>query len=123
MNSGDQSTRYRLMGPVYIHGLMEGQALLGSLPSPWESVITDRNRGLEFAYHNLQTKEISLQDPRLSDLPTEWEEIVQEDEARSNIYVQHFKNKNTGEIINSDPRLLPQALKARGVNLETFILV
>jgi hypothetical protein len=123
MNSGDQSTRYRLMGPVYIHGLMEGQALLGSLPSPWESVITDRNRGLEFAYHNLQTEEISLQDPRLGDLPTEWEEIVQEDEARSNIYVQHFKNKTTGETINSDPRLLPQALKARGVNLETFILV
>jgi hypothetical protein len=120
---GDQSTRYRLMGPVYIHGLMEGQALLGPLLSPWDFVITNQDHRFGISYHNRQTDEVILQDPRLGVLPIEWEEIVQEDEARSKIHVQHFRNKTTGEIINSDPRLLPQALTARGVNLETFVLV
>jgi hypothetical protein len=34
-----------------------------------------------------------------------------------------FKNTETGEIMKSDPRMLPEALIARGVKLENIRLV
>jgi hypothetical protein len=64
-----------------------------------------------------------LEDPRLEALPSEWEEVDKEDEARLRFHVQHHRNKVTGEIINSDPRLLPEALGVRGVQLDTFVMI
>jgi hypothetical protein len=74
-------------------------------------------------FYNLLTEEDTHHDPRLSVLPPEWEEIDQEDEVRLDVAVQHYRNKVTGGIINSDPRLSAGALKARGVPLETIVLV
>jgi len=34
-----------------------------------------------------------------------------------------FRNKDTGELINYDPRLEPENLEKRGVKLERFSLV
>jgi hypothetical protein len=121
-HSDDQSACYHYMGPLYVHGLMEGQALLGPMPPPWELIINNDTFRDSFAFLNLLTNEITLQDPRLDVLPPEWHEIDEEWET-SFIHTQHYRNKTTGDIINSDPRLLPEALEARGVPLETFTLV
>lgn len=34
-----------------------------------------------------------------------------------------FRNTRTGEVVNSDPRLFPEALEARGVDVRTITLV
>jgi hypothetical protein len=121
-HSDAQSTCYHHIGPLYVHGLMEGQALLGLLPHPWELIINNDTFQLSFSFLNRLTNEITLQDPRLDVLPPEWHEVEEDGEACF-IHTQHYKNKTTGDIINSDPRLLPEALEARGVPLEIFTLV
>jgi hypothetical protein len=122
-NSTDQSTCYHYMGPPYVYGLMEGQAFLGPLPNPWELIIDNSNMRYSFSFLNHKTGEITQQDPRLDILPQEWHEVEDKDDTRFEIYTQHYKNKTTGETISSDPRLLPEALEARGVHLETITLV
>jgi hypothetical protein len=122
-HSTDPSTCYHHMGPLYVHGLMEGQALLGPLPLLWELIINSDDIRYSFCFLNHETGEITQHDPRLDVLPQQWHEVAEEDNARFEIYTQHYENKTTGEVINSDPRLLPEALEARGVHLETITLV
>jgi hypothetical protein len=121
--SDDHSTCYNHLGPTYVHGLMEGQALLGPIPPPWKLIIKNADPLGSFSFINHQTDEIIAHDPRLDTLPQEWHEVEEEGDARLAFHTQHYKNKSTGEIINSDPRLLPEALEARGVHLETITLV
>jgi hypothetical protein len=123
VSSENSPTQFQHIGPAYVHGIMEGQAILGALPSPWTLVVLRTICGAQFWFHNSETGESQLEDPRLDGLPSEWEPIQKEDEARLSYIVQHYRNRLTGEIINSDPRLLPEALRARGVKLETLILV
>jgi hypothetical protein len=117
------STRFQHIGPAYVHGIMEGQAILGPLPFLWTLILSTSMHGSHFKFHSSETGENCHHDPRLGDLPDEWEPVEKEDEARLPYIVQHYRNKNTGEIINSDPRLAPEALRARGVKLETLTLV
>jgi hypothetical protein len=114
---------YSYISPLYIHGLMEGQALSGPLPASWSLTIGRFGRKRGYLFLNRQTNERTKQDPRLDPLPVNWEAIEKEDEMKLVNYVQHHRNRNTGEIINSDPRLLPEALKARGVDVTTVILL
>ena len=78
---------------------------------------------LESRYWNSGTNFTSREDPRLGALPAEWESVQQERTPEDPIYFAPHRNKRTGELINSDPRLLPEALIARGIKLETFQLV
>jgi hypothetical protein len=129
VSSCSKPVNYKVVGESYIHGLMEGQAILGSIPVPWsvmlrlsDSLLISQRRD-ETYFYNSDTKVKSRHDPRLGVLSDEWEEIDVEDEVRLGTLIQHYRNKLTGEIINSDPRLLPEALEARGVLLETFELI
>jgi hypothetical protein len=122
--SDPQLTSFELIGRVYIHDLMDAQALLGPLPSPWMMVIARIDSNISrHEFFNTQTTEQTSRDPRLGALPVEWEEVEMEDEVRVREALQHYRNTETGEVINSDPRLLPEALEARGVKVETFVLV
>jgi len=111
---------FKVIGPCFIFGLMEGEALLGEIPAPWTVQylgLFDRN------FLNKETQEIITQDPRLASLPSEWESV---DVTRTNdepIHFAYFRNKLTGELMNSDPRILPEALEKKGIKLETFSLV
>lgn len=112
---------FKVIGHSYIHGIMHGEALLGPVPKPW----TPRRRmnwrgGHEACFKHTVTEEIvgMTEDPRLYVVSEEWERLDNDDPHR----IQKWKNKETGEIINSDPRLLPNALIERGVRLQTFTL-
>lgn len=118
-----QSEMYRYIGPLYVHGLMEAQALLGALPFHWDLIIDRVGSKRGFLFLNQQTKEKVLEDPRLGPLPVDWEAVEKEDEANLEFYVQHYRNKITDEMINSDPRLVTEALKARGVDVTTITLI
>lgn len=116
---------YTLIGEYYIHGLMNGESLLGSLPSSGQLLfIADGTTFKVPGYWNLETNSLG-EDPRLENMLPNWEKIEVDHVTNPNLpilYVPH-KNKLTGEVINSDPRLLPEVLIARGVKLEQFFLI
>jgi hypothetical protein len=64
---------------------------------------------------------------RLNPLDDSWERVNLEDLGREltggDPEICDFRNNLTGEIMDSDPRYLPEALRDWGVQLEEFILV
>lgn len=115
--------QHTVLGPSYIHGLMEGQALLGPLPQQWTMVV-ESFYPIRFAFYDPETQDLIRDDPRLGAVRDEWEEIDDmEDETRSVYALDHFRHRESGQVIDSDPRMLPEELRERGVKLERFILV
>lgn len=105
---------------------MSGEALLGPLPDPWECRLKKIPNGggyWEPWYWNSVTKTSSQEDPRQGELPPEWEKFTRERTLDDPLLLLWHRNKATGEIINSDPRLLPESLAARGVKVRTFRLI
>ena len=120
--------RFIVVGPCYVHGLMDSEALLGPLPEPW-SIQLAQGYVVQI-FRNSTTGVLAWDDPRLDPLPPEEWERVKVDEFRGvkrtrddPILVQYFRNKRTGRVIDSDPRLLPSSLGKRGVKLSAFRLV
>jgi hypothetical protein len=116
--------RYQVVGECYVHGYMNGEALLGPLPTHYERVAqVAPDSGLEFAaYVNRRTEEVHVQDPRLSSLPKTWRFKSHDKEHLYSWIV----NDETGEGYGDpglDPRLTPKALKERGVDLKEFTLI
>lgn len=102
---------YKVIGPAYVNGLMESQALLGHLPAPW-IIRVDWSTGKEkWICYNTETGVLSP-DLRLGDLPAGWTQA--EDGT--------LKGPD-GAVQVQDPRESVEALTARGVQLESFRLV
>lgn len=115
---------YEVVGECYFHGIMDGESILGPLPAPWKIRMTTNIGGIhEITYWNPQTNVTSQEDPRLDSLLPEWERLPQEWTREDPVITAWHKNKVTGEVMNSDPRMLPDALIARGVKLEHFKLL
>jgi hypothetical protein len=116
--------KFLVVGEAYIHGLEDAIGVLGPLPTHWKAFIRGDSLGRPLhRYVNLTTWEETAEDPRLDVLPPEWERIAYERSPDDPALFEVFKNSVTGETINSDPRLSPEALRARGVKLETFQLI
>jgi hypothetical protein len=96
-SSGGQ---YKLVGECYIHGLMQGQGLLGPIPSSWErkTYIVD-GVNIHMMVHG--GKRYCDGNPRK----------------------RLFENCETGVRTFFDLRLTSEALVARGVDIMDFILV
>ncbi|KAH8666704.1 heterokaryon incompatibility protein-domain-containing protein [Xylariales sp. PMI_506] len=115
---------YEIIGPCYVHGFMDGEALIGPLSEPWAvryPLSADRG-GRSPEYYHRDT----AQDPRLDEipLPDGWEAApVPQRQREDPVLCCWYRNRDTGEVINSDPRLAPEALKARGVPVEVFSLI
>ncbi|KAI1262828.1 hypothetical protein F5Y18DRAFT_145109 [Xylariaceae sp. FL1019] len=118
--------QFHVVGSCYIHGLMDGEALLGPLLPPWFLKVDDLGRKQIRPYFlNEDTGIRTLDDPRLDNipLPAEWEPVRFLWYRDDPVYCKKFRNKKTGEVINSDPRLSVEALMERGVHVETITLV
>ena len=117
--------KYAIVGECCVHGLHDGASLLGPLPHPWRVQVFEDSTGslCIYRYFNADTGELSDEDPRLDPLPEEWEKLEIERTADDPGIFKNFRNKITGEIMNADPRLLPEALKTRGVDMQTFTLI
>jgi hypothetical protein len=112
------------VGISSLHGFTDGEALLEPLPSPWKVRIKLGSNGYDKIYFiNSLTGESTHEDPRLEALPSHWEELEAVRTPDDPLLFGRFRNKLTGEVRNSDPRLLPEALEKRGVKIETFELV
>ena len=121
VRSNDAQT-YKVVGECYIDGFMEGEALLGAVPSNWQ-LVNRHLPDLDFycdAFMNVQTGVIQVEDPRLGPLPAGWRIA---DHRWKHVY-NLFSNEETGvSATDSDPRLSPEALRARGVKLQEIRLV
>ncbi len=121
---------FLLVGSAFVYGLNDARAFLGPLPAPWR-VQTSRHPDQAFRtvyrYFNPETGILTAEDPRLKPHPS-WERIGLENLGRKLTgedpqVCDFFRNKLTGEVSNSDPRLGPGELAERGARLEPFVLV
>lgn len=113
---------YEIVGNCFVYGLHDATALLGPLPRPWQRHVTRHPQNAWRDIHrfiNLETGELTYDDPRLDDLE-DWvripvaEALGRELLSDNPVLVSFFRNIRTGEIINSDPRLRPSDLLLRG---------
>lgn len=114
---------YRVVGEAYCEGLMDGAALMGPLPEHFE-MVSRYNERRELDYlgpYDKSSGTFRAEDPRLAyELPSGWTRKPHANDE----FEPWFVNDETGEDMNTfDPRLTPEALRARGVELEEFRLV
>jgi hypothetical protein len=111
---------YRVVGEAYLDGVVDVEALLGSLPdhvsATWYTNSSDN--GIYRKYIDCRTNEILDQDPRLGPPPAGWKMVKQADEPWHTLFVD-----DKGQYTKSDPRLKSDVLLDRGVELEVFELV
>lgn len=115
--------RYSIVGEAFVYGLGNAAKLLGPLPEPWR--VTKKgispSRFLHYFY-DLRTGETTREDPRLEPLHN-WSRVDREPDGDDPIDFDFFEHKETGIVVNYDPRLEPEMLEKRGVRLERFVLV
>ena len=112
---------YALVGECYTDGFMDGAAFLGPLASHWQlSMHHFKEYSCSYwAFLNKQTGKFQIEDPRLGPLPAGWWIIDHERKDAWNLYA----HDETGETTLRDPRMSPEALTARGVEMREFQLV
>ncbi|KAL8898549.1 MAG: hypothetical protein Q9207_006646 [Kuettlingeria erythrocarpa] len=118
MESGNMA----VIGECYIHGLMNGEALLGTLPLKCRpSEILVAKFGYQRGFVDQETGDCVFEDPRLGALPPGWR---REDPGAAADWDNWFVNVETGERLEwpMDPRMTADALRARGVPLQKFLL-
>lgn len=118
---------FKLVGRCYFHGLDDTTPLLGPLPKDYQIHITHQagGYGAKYRYKDAITGEITLDDPRLEDLSdTQWEHTsFQSSSSDEPVVIQGFRNKETGKLIDYDPRLEPEILRTKyNVKLQNFRL-
>ena len=122
--SSTVSGGFEIVGWCFIWGLADGEGLLGPVQRPWKAMAhLNEHTIIEPMYLNTDKNTKTQEDPRLIELPKQWERIDLERTPDDPLLFAPHQNKLTGEVINSDPRLLPEELRERGVKLEEFRLV
>ncbi|KAK5652292.1 hypothetical protein OQA88_10640 [Cercophora sp. LCS_1] len=119
---------HELVGSCITAGLMNAEGLLGQPPVGYEVVhVADRVARWHTHFRHRQTGRTlgPLEDPRLEPLPDEWtlrELNGRDDESNEGLPLYEFVNRNTGEVTRFDPRMTVEALRERGVGVESFTL-
>jgi hypothetical protein len=119
---------YRVVGECYIPGVMHGEALLGPLPLDWSISYEIREGSLWSKFK--RGDNITREDP-WTPLPTRWRywyETQTTFQKMKRKLPKHmrglwFQNVEYKEITWEDPRVTPEALRTRGVNVREFVLV
>lgn len=115
--------RYKIIGSCHLHGLMDGEAILGQLPDDWTVQQYNSGRRSVPRYHNTITGQTIIEDPRLGSLDAHWQRFDRELTADDPEHAGFFVNTDTGKEINYDLRLTKEGLEQRGVPLKDIILV
>ena len=102
--------QFEVVDECYVQGVMNGEAVLGPLPSDWKRQIRVDIHGLKVPYFkNTKTGETSPEDPRLGPLPSEWERMDIVRNSDDPLLFTRFRHRQSGEVINSDPRCTASA--------------
>ncbi|KAI4260581.1 MAG: hypothetical protein L6R42_003991 [Xanthoria sp. 1 TBL-2021] len=121
LRSDDNGFTHKVVGECYLDGIMTGEALLGELPKKWMMLqkYYPEYHVNYWLFLDGNTGQTRVDDPRLGPLPAGWRFKSHEEEDAWN----RFVNDGTGEDTMFDPRLEPDLLKARGVELQEFRLI
>lgn len=112
------STGYEVIGECYLHGRMDTETFLGPLEAPWKVKCKLDSSGYWYPYFvNVDSSYETADDPRLGPMPSEWETVETQRTSDDPPVFVRFRNKVTGEIMNSNPQMLPEALRQRGSTL------
>jgi hypothetical protein len=116
---------YTIVGECFVYGVQDGNMLLGPLPQPWIGMAAWSEGGRRvLRFLNTDTQKASVEDPRLSSDDLDgWERTSKLVDGDDPTNYDFFRHKETGELINYDPRLEPEKLEKKGVKLEWFSLV
>lgn len=107
---------FAIVGHGYVQGYMEGEALLGRLPSGWRVVYQDVvENGMWFDHEDAPS--YTRRDPRAGELPSGWRESRYQDGQ------QCWLDTSTREYSWPDPRQTVNSLQARGIHVRHLILV
>jgi hypothetical protein len=111
--------QFKLIGEAYCYGLMQGEALLRPLDNMWKQAwrLREGFAAYDTVFINKETREISVLDPRLGRLPSGWN-CHCEKGRRWYYWPDGAKNMTT-----FDPRLTPESLTKRGVEVRDFEIV
>ncbi|KAG7010143.1 hypothetical protein G7Y79_00001g004150 [Physcia stellaris] len=112
---------YIVVGSCYVHDIITGDLLLGPLPKNWQRVwrYDEQTQNYWDAFVDRENGMWQIDDPRLGALPDGWSK---EDHPLQHVY-HVFRDDSTGSKSSSDPRMLPESLRARGVDIREFQLV
>ncbi|GAP85662.1 putative heterokaryon incompatibility [Rosellinia necatrix] len=115
---------FRLIGECCIHGLHDGISLLGMLPAGWRvRTLFDANGLAKYSYYDGGSDVDSEEDPRLPALSRRYQRADFVRTADDPIVATRYYDTQTESHINYDPRMLPEALRARGANLRDFDII
>ena len=105
------NSQYRVVGPCYVDGLMNGEAFLGRLPDHYQTmyIFDEMLSGHTDAFLDRRTDRLQYNDPRLE---SDQEDIIQ----------APFSASNPGDL-SSLRRITPEMIERRGVKLQTFDLI
>jgi hypothetical protein len=108
------------VGGAYCLGFMNGEAFLGPLPRCFNIAFTfiEGDNSFSRVFFECETGKVLDEDPRLGPLPTGWR-IFKMDDGQHRWYV----NEDDGEPTRSDPRLCPEILRERGIELKVFEII
>jgi hypothetical protein len=117
--STNYGTCYSIIGTCYLHGFMNGEALLGKMPNTWD--VRERRgfrdmRGMYFV--NTVTGETSRMDPRLDSSYPGWTSRIDD-----YLGVVWKNEERGGDWSLYDPRFSVEALRARGVDIKDIMLI
>jgi hypothetical protein len=114
-------SQYSLIGPTWIDGYMQGEAVRGPLPSGYELIQLRDLKGVRYDnYIRWPTYKILTEDPRLGELPPGWRRV---EEGLDYTLFQHCETGQRMHSDKSDPRLSLSLLEAAGHKFETFNIV
>jgi hypothetical protein len=113
---------FKVVGECFVSSLRDSIGILGQLPEPWTVQYRLSESTYRCYYVNTSTGEKSFCDPRLGPLEG-WEMLGGVPESETSILVATFRNCETGEVMNSDPRLSPDGLKNLGADIRSFHLI
>jgi len=137
--TAENNGHFQLKGECYIQGLVQSEALLGSLPEvksgsrPWRVAWQDiRTAGVRrpiFSDGDIYTQN----DPRLGPLPPKWrmqfggeddDNLPNEEyDSDGDMLPMRFEDLENNDTTDYDPRMTSEALKARGIKIQDFIIV
>lgn len=112
---------FLVVGECYIQGLVDGEALLGPLPSNWRlaSRFDEETKTWWKMFEDHDQGVWQVEDPRLGPLPKGWYEV---EHPEQHLYAK-FRDETKDAATIFDPRMLPSSLCERGVELQDFNLV
>jgi hypothetical protein len=98
--------------------------LLGPLSAGWKVIIRGDALGRPTQrFLHCSDHEETFDDPRLEPLANNWERVTCERSDEDPTIFEKFRNLETGEVVNYDPRLCPKVLASRGIELKSFRLI